>query len=65
MEHLSMQCTQDMITETYFVVEALHQRIYSYKIGQSPLDSDMKWFISEVKACHFFSFYSESKGDLK
>ena len=60
-----MQCARDLIKETYFVGKAPHQRIYTYKIGQSPLESDVKRFVSEVKACHFFSFDSESKGNLK
>lgn len=65
MEHLSMQPAKDLINETYFIGKAPHQFEYRFKIGQSPLESDVKRFISEVKACHFFSFDSESKGNLK
>ena len=54
-----------MIEETYFVGAKPHQRIYSYKIGQKPLKSDVKRFVAEVKVCHFFSFDWESKGTLK
>ena len=65
MEHLSMQRAKDLIAETHFVGEALHQRVYSFKTGQSLPENDVKRFISKLKACHFFSFDSESKGDLK
>ena len=41
MEYLSMQRARDMIEETYFVGAKPHQRIYWYKIGQKPLESDV------------------------
>ena len=41
MEHLSMQCAQDLIKETYFVGKVPHQRTYTYKTGQLPLENNV------------------------
>ena len=66
MASLTLRKACEMIKIQYF----LHpknptQRIFEYKSGQSPPPAVLTKFINEVRACHFFSFDTESQGNLK